>query len=280
MRSTAGRPAEGADTVDRTTETLELLAAFVERRRARVQPAPTAKLEPGRRWWPWSIVALAVALGAGVWAPQADLRLLAGYVSLAATGALAAAALATGVIHRDSRTPDRISQAVALLSLAFASSLTAALLHADEVAGAEYRQAALVLAGVAAAYDLGPNPRWRGVLMTATGVAGAASMVLRGDLAVPDLAAPLAVGVVVAASWRARSRGAIVMAVAIGGGELLLVLGGGPIEWALVRQGALALVAGLWVLLALVDSYRRMVVAREECRRRTGAPAPSRGGRW
>ncbi|MEM8905416.1 MAG: HAMP domain-containing sensor histidine kinase [Actinomycetota bacterium] len=242
---------------------LDRVATFLHRRATTHPEAPDTVLGPVRRRWPWFAAVVVAALAAGTWTPEADIRLVAGYVSLAATGALAAAALATGVLHRDGRTPARISQAVALLSLAFASSLTASLLQADEVVAADHRRLAVVLASVAAVYDLGPTARSRSVLVAVALVAGIAGLVLTDGLAVPHVAAPLAVGVVVAAGWRSRVRGAMVMAVAIGGGEVLIALGGEPPEWALARQGALALAAGLWVLAALVDSYRRLVLARE-----------------
>lgn len=263
MRSTAGRRPEGVggDVVDGTTDVLDRVASFFPRRPDLRASASTAG--PARRWWPWSIVALAVALLADVWSPQTDVGLVAGYISLAATGALAAAALATGVIHRESRTAAGVSQAVALLSLAFASSLTASLLQSDEIAAVDYRRAAVVLASVAAAYDLGPTARSRSVLIGAAVLIGGSGLLLSDGLAVPHVVLPLVAGITIAARWHERTRGAIVMAIAIGGGELLIATASDPVEWALARQGALALVAGLWVLLALVDSYRRVVLARE-----------------
>ena len=264
MRSTAGRPDGGARTRvgDGSTDVLDRVAGLLPGR-PDVRESTQSPAGAVRRWWPWSVVALVVALVADRWVPDTDVRLVAGYVSLAATGALAAAALATGVIHRESRTAAGVSQAVALLSLAFASSLTASLLESAEIEAVDYRRAAVVLASAAAAYDLGPTPRSRSVLIGAAVAIGGAALLFSDGLAVPQVAVPLAAGIMIAARWHERTRGAIVMAVAIGGGELLISTGSDPVEWALARQGALALLAGLWVLLALVDSYRRMVLARE-----------------
>ncbi|MEO1060746.1 MAG: HAMP domain-containing sensor histidine kinase [Actinomycetota bacterium] len=249
-----------------TTEVLERVASLLPRRVE--QPEASSPAGPVRRWWPWSLVALAATLLADLWTPETHIGHLAGYVSLAATGALTAAVLATGVIHRESRTAAGVSQAVALLSLAFASSLTASLLQSDEIAAVDARRAAIVLASVAAAYDLGPTPRSRSVLIAAALAIGAAALVMTDGVAVPHVVVPLVAGIAIAARWHERTRGAIVLAVAIGGGELVIAAASDPIEWALARQGALALFAGLWVLLALVDSYRRMVLAREADLRR------------